>query len=104
MKKKTLTIILLVVIAALALLGYKTFLSLKGVEGFKNVTVQIVIEKENINENLDFKTDHKFLIELLNENQKKLGLSLKEYDSGSMIIGMMNYIADESKMNISIFI
>lgn len=97
MKKKTLTIVLLIVIAALALFGYKTFLSPKGVDGSKDVAIQIVVETEDINESFDFKTDHEFLIELLNENQEELGLTLEEYDFGSMIIGMMNYITDESK-------
>lgn len=97
MKKKIFTIILLVVVAILALSGYKTFLSPKGAEGLKNVTIHIVIEKENIDESFDFKTDHEFLAELLKENQKELGLSLKEHDVGSMITGMMNYTADESK-------
>lgn len=97
MKRKIFTIVLLIIIATLILLGYKTFLSPKGTEGLKNVSIQIVIEKENINKNLDFETNHEFLIELLNENQKKLGLIVKQYEMGSMITGMMNYIADESK-------
>ena len=98
MRKKILIIILLAAITALAFGVYETFLSPKGIEGSKDVAIQIIVEKENINESFDFKTDHEFLIELLNENQADLGLSLKEYDLGSMITGMMNYTADE-KMN-----
>lgn len=97
MKKKIFTIVLLIVIAALALLGYKTFLSPKGTEGLKDVTIQIVVDKENINENFDFTTDHEFLIELLDENQNELGLRLKKYDLGSMVTGMMNYTANEDE-------
>ena len=97
MKKKMLIIILLAVIAASALLGYKVFLSPRGIEGPKNVTIQIIVEKENIDENFKFKTEHEFLIELLNENQAKLGLGLKKYELGSMITSMMNYTADENK-------
>ncbi len=97
MKKKILIIILLAVIAASAFLGYKTFLSPRGIEGSKNVTIQVIVEKENIDENFKFKTEHEFLIELLNENKAELGLSLKEYELGSMVTGMMNYTADENK-------
>ena len=97
MKNKILIIILLAVIAASAFLGYKTFLSPRGIEGSKNVTIQVIVEKENIDENFNFKTEHEFLIELLNENQADLGLSLKKYELGSMITGMVNYTADENK-------
>jgi len=97
MKKKTLTIVLLLVVASLVSLGYKTFLSPKGVEGTKEVTIQIIVEKEDINESFNFKTDHEFLMELLEEKQEELGLSYEEYDFGPMITDMMNYTADQSK-------
>jgi len=97
MKKKTLTIVLLLVVATLVSLGYRTFLSPKGVEGSKEITIQIVVEKEDINESFNFKTDHEFLIELLQDKQEELGFSYEEYDFGPMITSMMNYIADESK-------
>ena len=97
MKKKILIIILLAIIATSAFLGYKTFLSPKGIGGSKDVTIQIIVEKENIDENFKFKTEHEFLAELLNENQADLGLSFKKYELGSMITGMVNYTADENK-------
>ncbi len=104
MKNKVLVIVLLLVIAGLALVGYKSFLSPQGVEGAKNVTIEIVVENENINEDFKFQTDHEFLMELLNEHKKELGLSAIDSDLGTMITGMMNYTADENSEYFHIYI
>ena len=97
MKKKALIIASLILVTIILAVGYRTFLSAKGVEGTKEVTIQIVVENEDINESFTFKTDHKFLYDLLEEKEEELGLTIKKYDFGPMVTGMANYEADESK-------
>ncbi|HHT66497.1 MAG: DUF4430 domain-containing protein [Caldicoprobacterales bacterium] len=96
MKKKILVILAVIAAAALLFTGYQMFLAPKGTEGSKEVTVQIVVEKENIDETFHFRTDDEFLTDLLKEQQEKLGVTLQSFDFGTMIIGMMNYTADSN--------
>jgi hypothetical protein len=104
MNKKIIAIIAVLVLAALAFVGYKTFLSPKGVEGAKEVTVNIVIEKEGIDETFTYNTDYEFLIELLEENQEELGITFEEYDFGKMITGMMGYTVDPNSEYFHIYV
>jgi len=94
---KTFIIILLLVIATLISLGYRAFISPKGVEGSKEVTIQVIVEKEGVNESFSFETDTEFLFQLLEEKQAELGFTYEESDYGPMITGMMNYVADGSQ-------
>lgn len=94
MSKKIIAIISVLVLAALAFAGYKAFLSPKGVEGAKEVTINIVIEKEGIDKTFTYNTNHEFLIQLLEENKEELGITFEEFDFGKMITGMMGYTAD----------
>ena len=94
MKKKLIAVILAVVVFALLFAGYQAFLAPKGAEGSKEVTIQVVVENENIDETLTFKTDHEFLTDLIKEEQEELGASFESTDFGTMITGMMNYTAD----------
>ena len=94
MKKKIIAIISVIVIFGLLYAGYQAFLAPKGTEGSKEVTIQIVIENENIDETFTFKTDHEFLTDLIKEKQEELGASYESFDFGTMITGMMNYTAD----------
>lgn len=104
MNKKIIVIIGVLVLAALAFVGYKTFISPKGVEGAKDVTINIVIEKEDIDETFTYGTDHEFLIDLLEEKQAELGISFEEFDFGKMITGMMEYTADPTSEYFHIYI
>jgi hypothetical protein len=94
MKKKIIAVVLVVVVFALLYAGYQAFLAPKGTEGSKEVTIQVVVEKENIDETLTFKTDHEFLTDLIKEEKEKLGASYDSTEYGTMITGMMNYSAD----------
>ena len=94
MKKKLIAVILAVVVFALLFAGYQAFLAPKGAEGSKEVTIQVVVENENIDETLTFKTDHEFLTDLIKEEQEELGASFESTDFGTMITGMMDYTAD----------
>jgi hypothetical protein len=97
MNKKIVTIASVILLFVLLYLGYNAFLAPKGTEGAKEVTIQIVIEKENIDETFTFNTDHEFLTDLIKEKQDELGASFESSDFGTMITGMKGYEADISK-------
>ncbi len=97
MKKKISLIIGVILIAVLLMVGYNTFLSPKGVEGEKEVVVEVIVEKENIHEEFTYSTQHEFLLALLEEHQEELGASFVKFDFGTMVAGMMNYEAKESE-------
>ncbi|NLW22985.1 MAG: DUF4430 domain-containing protein [Tissierellia bacterium] len=97
MNKKVITILAVVVIAIVLLTAYKTFLSPKGEEGSKEVTIHIVNKNENIDETFTYKTDHEYLLQLLEEKQEELGVTLEETEYGPMVTGMANYVVDPAK-------
>lgn len=97
MKKKLTLIISVLVIGALLFAGYKAFLSPKAVKGAKNITIEVVNKEQNVDKSFSYNTDYEFLIDLLKENQKELGVTFKEFDFGTMVTGMMNYEAQDSK-------
>ena len=94
MNKKIIAIIVVILAAVLLYAGYQAFLAPKGTEGSKEVTILIVIEKENINETFTYKTDHEFLTDLMKEKQEELGASFESFDFGTMITGLMKYKVD----------
>lgn len=96
MNKKITAIVVVLVLSAILFVGYNTFISPKGVEGAKEVTINIINEKEGVDETFTYNTDHEFLIQLLEENQEELGITLEEYDFGKMLTGMLGYVADSS--------
>lgn len=93
MNKKIILIASILVVAALLFIGYNTFLAPKGVEGSKEITIQIVAQEHNIDEVYTYKTEHEFLYDLMLEKQEELGASFEEYDFGIMVSGMGNYVA-----------
>lgn len=97
MNKKSIVIISILVATLLLFVGYKTFLSPKGVEGAKEVTIRIVNESEDVDETFTYNTDHEFLLKLLEEKQEELGATFEKSDFGTMVIGMMNYVVDPDK-------
>ena len=97
MNKKPILIISILAITLLLFIGYKNFLGPKGVEGNKEVSIHIVNEDQNVDEIFTYNTDHEFLLDLLKENQKQLGIKFEESSYGTMIIGMMDYVANPSK-------
>jgi len=97
MKKKSIVILSVLIAALLLFTGYKMFLAPKGVEGAKEVTIEVVNEEEGIDERFTYDTDHEFLLELMEEKQEELGASFEESEFGKMVVGMMNYIANPNK-------
>lgn len=97
MKNKILVIVLVVVVAVLALYGYNTFLAPTSIEGDKEVTLEIIIEKEEVDKSFSFNTDLEYLYDLLEENKEELGFAYEESNYGKMLAELINYNADESK-------
>lgn len=97
MNKKLMVIIAVVAVSLILFVGYKAFLSPEGVDGEKQVTVQVVIPEEDIDESFEFNSDQAFLLDLLKEKQDELGAEFLESDFGTMVIGMMDYKVDDSK-------
>lgn len=97
MNKKTKVILTVLIITLLVFVGYKTFLSPKGVEGAKAVTIRVINKGEDVDKTFEYNTDHEFLLELLEEKEEELGVTFEKYDFGTMVIGMLNYVADPNK-------
>ena len=95
MNKKVRIIVSLLVLTLLLVAGYNTFLSPKATEGSKEVSIQVINEKENEDKTFTYKTDGEFLLGLLEENKDELGASFEKFDFGTMVTGMMNYLADD---------
>lgn len=96
MKKKIIAILSIIVVFAVLFVGYQMFLAPKGTEGSKEVTVQVVVEKESIDETFTFQTDDEFLTDLIKEKQDQLGATFDSTEYGTMITGMMKYTADSN--------
>ena len=103
MKKKIIAVLSVLVLFVLLYVGYNAFLAPKASEGSKEVTIQVIAEGQDIDKTFTFHTDHAFLTDLLKEKQKELGASLKSSDFGTMVTGMMDYEADESKNEFFLF-
>jgi len=102
-KKKLISILIILIIAIGGLSLYKA-LSPKGVEGNKEVTINVIVEGENINYTENFKTDELFLEAVLSANSKELGLTMTDTQYGPMVTGLKDYMADETKEFFSISI
>jgi len=96
-KNKVIVVAVVLVLASLALYLYNEFLGPEGVAGTKNVSIEILINEKNIAENFTYRTEQEFLYNLMKENQEELGASFREYDLGVMLVGLMDYKAEESK-------
>lgn len=97
MKRKSIIILSVLVVALLLFAGYKTFLAPKGAEGGKEVTIEVINEEEGIEKRFTYDTDHEFLLELMEEKQEELGASFEESEFGIMVVGMVDYIVDADK-------
>lgn len=94
MKKKILSIMGAVILAVLLILGYQTWFGPKTVEGSKEIVIEVIVEKENIDSTYTFKTDHEILQDLLEEKEEELKITFISTDYGPMIAGMEGYVAD----------
>ena len=94
-KKITAAIVILVLL--LGGFGISRALSPQGTEGSKEVTINIIVESEEINYSETFRTDELFLEGLLNEYSEELEVVTEETQYGPMLLGLKGYTADMSK-------
>lgn len=94
MKKKLLSIVGVIGLVVLFTFGYNQAFAPEGVEGDKEVTIEIIAEEQEIEETFTYHTDHEFLYGLLEEEAEELGASFETYDFGTMVTGMMEYEAN----------
>ncbi|MFW5985568.1 MAG: DUF4430 domain-containing protein [Halanaerobiaceae bacterium] len=97
MKQKLTIIVLAVIIGALLLGVYNLILAPEGEEGLKEVTIEVIIEKEDVEETFTYETEHEFLQELLDEKESELEASFETSERGTMVTGMMDYEAQDGE-------
>lgn len=96
MQKKVIAIIIVIALAAAGVFGYIKFLSPKGIEGEKSVTIIIQVDEEDIDYEGDFDTDEEFLLGLLENEDGELEVEFLNSNFGPMVIGMKGYSADQN--------
>ena len=92
--RKRITLIISILIVTLLLSACNMVSGPKGVEGEKEVTINIVNKNKDVDEKFTYTTDHQFLLELLEEKEEELGVTFESSDMGKMVVGMMDYVAD----------
>lgn len=97
MNKKILVGLLAVIVAIGAYFAYGVFFGPETQEGTKTVTIEIVVDSEEINKTYTFKTDTEFLYDLLLENEQEIKLEILDSSFGPMLTGLEGYSANESK-------
>lgn len=97
LNRKLIVIVALIAAALVIFVGYNALLSPEGVEGEKDVTIEIVNEETGLDESFNYTTNEEFLFPLMKEHEDELGLAYDSGDLGPMITTMGSYTADDSK-------
>lgn len=98
---KKLVAVLVILLLAVGGFGLSKLLFPKGEEGSKEVTVNVIVESENIDYSKKFKTDALYVEELLKENEE-LKLVTEDTQYGPMLMGLLDYKVDATKEFFSI--
>ncbi|WP_312654244.1 hypothetical protein [Proteiniclasticum sp.] len=94
---KKITSVLIILVLLLGGLGVYKALSPKGEEGSKEVTINIIIESEDISFSESFRSDELYLEGLLRQYSEELQLETEETQYGPMLIGLKGYKTDITK-------
>ncbi len=94
---KKITSVLIILVLLLGGLGVYKALSPKGAEGSKEVTINIIIESEDISFSESFRSDELYLEGLLRQYSEELQLETEETQYGPMLIGLKGYKTDITK-------
>lgn len=97
MNKKTMWIIIVVLVALVSLFMYKQYVAPQATEGEKSVTIEVVADSQGISKIYDINTDAEFLYDLLMEIQADIKPEFEESSFGIYLTGLEGYIADEAK-------
>jgi len=101
MNKKITAVLVVLLLAVGGFLVYRS-LTPQGEEGSKEVTINIIVESENIDYSETFRSDELFLEGLLIEHNDELQVVTEETQYGPMLMGLKGYTADMSKEFFSI--
>ena len=91
MKNKLLLVIIAVLLGGLMLAGYSYLLAPEGIEGEKDVTIQVMIDNQEIDREFHYTTDREFLYGLLEDEQEELGVSFQSFGEGSFVSEVLDY-------------
>lgn len=94
---KKITSVLIILVLLLGGLGLYNALTPKGSEGSKEVTINIIVEAEDINYSESFKSDELFLEGLLKQYSDELEVVTEETQYGPMLMGLKGYSTDITK-------
>lgn len=97
MKKKIGLTLLTLMAAALLIAGYFNFLAPKTQEGTKSVTVQVVIQKNGINQTFHFTSNRSTVADLLKDEQPALKTVTESGQYGLFVSGLLGVKADSAK-------
>lgn len=97
MKNKLMIVILVLIIAFFLGLGYEYFFGPETLEGDKEVTLEIIIENQDIEESFIYNTEQEILYELLKEKEEELGVNFQSFSHGTMVTGLLNYNTAENE-------
>ncbi|OPL07543.1 MAG: hypothetical protein AVO33_05325 [delta proteobacterium ML8_F1] len=93
MKKKLLSIIIVILLVAGLFWIYNYFFGPSVVQGEKTVTLEIANQKTGDDFSRVLTTEGETLYDLLLEQQNELAIVFEKYDFGFMVVGMLNYQA-----------
>ncbi len=94
---KKITSVLIILVLLLGGFGIYRALSPKGTEGSKEVTINIIVESENISFSENFTSDELYLEGLLKEYTDELQVVTEETQYGPMLMGLKGYKTDITK-------
>ncbi|HCW73248.1 MAG TPA: hypothetical protein DHM90_05015 [Clostridiaceae bacterium] len=94
---KKITSVLIILVLLLGGLGLYNAFAPKGSEGSKEVTINIIVESEDINFSESFKSDELYLEGLLKEYSEELDVVTEETQYGPMLMGLKGYSTDITK-------
>lgn len=94
MNKKTLSIILVVILAAVAWFAFDLLAGPETSTGAKEVTLEIYAEKEGIDVTYTVRTDAEVLQTLLEEQGETIQVVIEDSSYGPVLMGLEGYVSD----------
>ncbi len=95
--KKLLIILLAIILAGAMFFAYNKYLKADVNPGEKSVSILVVNDKLDINEEFKFKTSEDYLLDLMEEHAEELKLEVDDSGFGPMIVGLLGYKADDKQ-------
>lgn len=97
LKRKSIIAIGVILLAALLLVGYRTWLAPQAKQGAKAVTVEVTIPRAQIEQSFSYQTDLDYVAQLLEQYKADLQLQTQQSSFGAYITAMLGVPADPNK-------